>query len=305
MRIVSSAAVAALFVSALLGAIARPAQAATLDPFESDLVAQVNAFRSGRGLPTVTVSDTLTAAAKWMSADMAVNNYFSHTSLDGRSPTQRMADAGYPAYQTWTGEDLAAGYANASTVLTGWINSPAHYAVLTNPNYHAIGVGRSYSTSSTYGSYWAADFGGVVDSGAPVVRAAPAPVVVYEPGFHSRWAGQSPDPVLAPGAVTTLVVALKNTGYRGWYAGVPDQAANLGTNAPPDVPRWALAYNWLSGNRLATQSTSYVGPGQVGWFQFQIRAPATAGTYRLDVRGVIDGTTWLEDQGIYFTITVQ
>lgn len=61
----------------------------------------------------------------------------------------------------------------------------------------------------------------------------------------------------------------------------------------------------MSGNRLTTTTASYVAPGDVGWFEFQIRAPSTRGTYRLYVRGVIDGVTWMEDQGIYFTITVR
>lgn len=299
MRSILSVVIAAVIAAALLGASDRPARAATGDTFEADLVAQVDQFRAAKGLPALAVSDTLTAAAKWMAVDMSVENYFSHYSLDGRSPTQRMADAGYPAYQTWTGEDLAAGYTSAAAVLAGWINSPAHYAVLTNPAYHAIGVGRAYSVGSAYQWYWAADFGGIVDpASAPAASSTDA-------GFHDAWAGQSPDPVLSPGEVTTLVVALRNTGYRGWYAGTPGQQADLGTSAPPDVARPDLAYGWLSSNRLATTSTSYVGPGEIGWFQFQIRAPATTGVYRLDVRPVIDGTTWLEDQGIYFTITVR
>lgn len=303
MRVVSSAVAAAVVAVALLGAIAQPARAATLDTLEADLVAQVNQFRASKGLPTLNVSDSLTGAAKWMAVDMSVRNYFSHTSLDGRSPTQRMADAGYPAYQTWTGEDLAAGYASAREVLSGWIASPAHYAVLTNPVYRAIGVGRAYGSGSAYGWYWAADFGGVADASSPVL-VAPR-VISLDSGYHSAWSGQSTDPVLAPGQATTLVVALKNTGSRGWYSGVPGQAASLGTNAPPDTQRPDLASGWLSGNRLAGTTTDYVGPGQVGWFSFQVRAPAAPGTYRLDVRGVIDGTTWLEDQGIFFTITVR
>ncbi|MDE3194688.1 MAG: CAP domain-containing protein [Chloroflexota bacterium] len=301
MRLVSSVAVAAVLAGALLGAIARPASAATLDTFESDLVAQVNAFRAEKGLPTLVVSDTLTASAKWMAVDMATENYFSHTSLDGRTPTQRMADAGYPASQTWTGEDLAAGYTTASAVLAGWINSPAHYAVLVNPVYRAIGVGRGYSATSQYQWYWAADFGGIVDSGSATVQSS----VPSDPGFHDAWVGQSPDPTLAPGGVTTLVVALRNTGYRGWYEGVAGQSASLGTSAPTDVARPDLAYGWPSLDRITGATTSYVGPGEVGWFAFQVRAPATPGQYRLDVRGVVDGTTWLEDQGIYFTIVVQ
>lgn len=300
MRLVASVAVAAVLASALLGAIARPASAATLDTFESDLVAQVNAFRAEKGLPRLVVSDTLTASAKWMSVDMATESYFAHTSLDGRTPTQRMADAGYPASQTWTGEDLAAGYTSASAVLAGWINSPEHYAVLVNPVYRAIGVGRGYSSTSTYQWYWAADLGGIVDTDTAAPLAQPQGL-----GYHDAWVSQSADPTLAPGQVTTLVVALRNTGYRGWYAGVAGRAADLGTNAPTDIARPDLDHGWPSPDRLAGTTTSYVGPGEIGWFSFQVRAPAAPGRYRLDVRGVIDGTTWLEDQGIYFTIAVQ
>src|SRR5207302_1041578 len=188
-----------------------------------DLVARINAFRAARGLPTLTVSDTLTTAAKWMSLDMGARNYFAHTSLDGRSPTQRMSDAGYPAFGTWTGEDLAAGYTTTADVLNGWINSPAHYAVLVNPQYHAIGVGRGYATGSTYGWYWTADFGGVVDAAraAPVSRAAapsaprvavsnvtPQIVVPLDSGYHATWSAQSADPKLASGEVATLVVGV-------------------------------------------------------------------------------------------------
>jgi len=166
-------------------------------------------------------------------------------------------------------------------------------------NYRAIGVGRAYSSGSTYRWYWTADFGGMVD------RASTSATISFDSGFHAAWSGQSPDPVLSPGQVTQLVVALRNNGYRGWYVGSPGQEARLGTSAPLDVSRSDLAYGWLSPNRLATTTTSYVGPGQVGWFSFQVRAPSTPGTYRLNVRGVIDGTTWLEDQGIAFTITVR
>jgi hypothetical protein len=275
------------------------ARAATLDSGESDLLGQVNSFRASRGLSTLVVSDSLTLAAKWMATDMSVNNYFQHTSLDGRSPTQRMADAGYPAFATWAGEDLAAGYTSAAGVLQGWINSPAHLAVLENPVYRAIGLGRAYSGGSIYGWYWDADFGGIAD------QAVTKSVAILDQGFHSAWVGQSPDPTLAPGADATLVVALRNTGYRGWYQGSPGQQANLATAAPLDGTRPDLALNWLSGNRIATTTTTYVGPGQTGWFQFQIHAPATPGTYRLDVRGVVDDATWLEDAGVYWTITVR
>src|SRR5881409_77689 len=209
----SPAALASLAAFVLLLGLGTPrvAEGARLDSAEQDLVARINAFRAARSLPTLVVSDTLTSAAKWMSVDMGSRNYFAHTSLDGRSPTQRMADAGYPAFGTWTGEDLAAGFTSTADVLTGWINSPAHYAVLVNPQYHAIGVGHGYTTGSTYGWYWTADFGGVVDvvRAAPVARAAipaaapqshlfvPAQALPPDSGYHASWNAQSPDPTVA------------------------------------------------------------------------------------------------------------
>ena len=290
---------ALLAIAALGSGIALPdqADAATLDSLEAGIVSEVNAFRASRGLSILAVSDTLTYAAKWMATDMAVNNYFAHTSLDGRDPTTRMADFGYPARATWSGENLAAGYTSAREVVQGWINSPGHYAVLTNANYRAIGVGRAYGAASAYKWYWTADFGGIVDAATTASS--------FDQGFHSAWAGQSPDVTLSPGQSATLVLALKNTGYRGWYQGSPGQQAYIGTAAPLDVNRSDLASGWISASRPATTTTSYVGPGQVGWFQFAVRAPSTPGTYRLAVRGLIEGTTWLEDSGVYWTITVR
>ena len=309
-----------LAVVGLLGLFTpQQAQGASLDSAEQDLVARINTFRAARGLPTLAVSDTLTSAAKWMAGDMSTRNYFAHTSLDGRSPTQRMADAGYPAFGTWTGEDLAAGFAATGDVLNGWINSPAHYAVLVNPQYRAIGVGRGYATGSAYGWYWAADFGGVVDAAraVPVSRASapsavrvvvsniPAKVVLPpDSGYHASWTGQSADPSVNIGATAKLVIALRNTGSRGWSRENADQKVFLGTNDPQDAEHPEFAVDWLSANRLATTTTDYVGPGEVGWFEFTIRAPATAGDYRLAVRGVVDGIGWLEDDGIFVTMHV-
>src|SRR2546430_7391375 len=178
MRFSGAVLASVLAVLGLLGVVGPLlADGASLDGSEQDLVARINAFRAARGLPTLAVSDTLSASAKWMSTDMGARNYFAHVSLDGRSPTQRMFDAGYPAFGTWTGEDLAAGYTTTADVLNGWINSPAHYAVLVNPQYHAIGVGRGYATGSTYGWDGTAGFGGVihVPRAAPVSRAATPP----------------------------------------------------------------------------------------------------------------------------------
>jgi len=158
----------------------------------------------------------------------------------------------------------------------------------------------------------------VLDRAAPAARATtvtapqsrpqvviPAQVALPpDSGYHAQWSAQSPDPTLEPGDRATLVVALQNTGSRGWYRGVAGQEVNLGTNDPQDAEHPELADGWVSEDRLASTTTAYVGPGEVGWFEFTVRAPSTVGEYRLALRGVVDGVDWLEDDGIFLTIHV-
>jgi len=139
---------------------------------QTDLIALINAYRQGNGRQTLSPSTALGGAAAWMANDMAAKNYLAHVSSDGRSPTQRMTAFGYPAASLYTGEDIGAGFGTANAVLAGWQASPAHNAVLLNPNYDAIGVGLAYNPNSTYKWYWVADLGG---AGGTVRVSVPAP----------------------------------------------------------------------------------------------------------------------------------
>jgi uncharacterized protein YkwD len=142
---------------------------------QSDLIALINGYRASHGVQQVSANSALTNAAAWMSADMAAKNYMSHTSSDGRSPTQRMTAFGYPAGSLYTGENLGAGYGNASAILSGWQASAAHNAILLSPNYNAVGIGLGYNANSTYKWYWAADFGGPGGTAKVIAPAAPQP----------------------------------------------------------------------------------------------------------------------------------
>lgn len=124
-------------------------------------------------------------------------------------------------------------------------------------------------------------------------------------GYHSRWVGQSPYPVLHPGEVSgEIFVSFRNTGTRTWASGSPDQV-NLGI-AGDDVTFASLgmANGWLSANRVATARETAVAPGEVGTFAFRIRAPSATGRYILRLRPVADGTTWLEDDGVWLEVNV-
>src|SRR3989304_4819130 len=58
---------------------------------EQALLEYVNDYRIENGLNPLTISPTLTEAARWMSQDMADSDYFSHTDSLSRSPFDRMA----------------------------------------------------------------------------------------------------------------------------------------------------------------------------------------------------------------------
>ena len=103
-------------------------------------------------------NDKLAAAAGAHAADMARNNYFSHSGRDGSNPAQRVERAGY-RYRA-TGENIAAGgQMSAETAVAGWIKSPGHCANLMNPVYTEMGVAYAVDPRSAMGVYWTQAFG--------------------------------------------------------------------------------------------------------------------------------------------------
>lgn len=121
--------------------------------------------------------------------------------------------------------------------------------------------------------------------------------------YHSGWVDQSDYPVLAPGATGEVTLHFRNTGSAPWVKGVLGTQANLGV-AGDDTSFAPLGVNWLSANRPAMQSEDLVPPGAVATFSFQLRAPLSPGVYQIYLRPVIDGVTWMEDEGVYVLIIV-
>ncbi|MGD1968392.1 MAG: CAP domain-containing protein [Desulfobacterales bacterium] len=125
--------------------------------FESEVIDLVNVERDAEGLPPLSTDADLASAARGHSEDMGLQNYFSHTGLDGRTPCDRITDAGYN--WNYCGENIAAGQPTPEDVIDTWMASPGHRANILNPNFCDIGVGYAYVASSTYGHYWTQNFG--------------------------------------------------------------------------------------------------------------------------------------------------
>ena len=145
--------------------------------------------------------------------------------------------------------------------------------------------------------------------------APPSRVPAGIPGFHAAWYGQSGYPTLCPGERSSAVVAFYNSGSRGWVNGRMGEVAYLGTwnGDPGQDEATVLGGNgemgspqtgWPRFNRVAGQPSDYVGPGQVAWFQFTIQAPDRPGSYRLYIRPLVEGATWMEDAGVFWQVTV-
>lgn len=151
-------------------------QAPLLSAEEQALLDHVNSYRIQNGLTPFSVSPTLSAAARWMSQDMADRDYFSHTDSLGRDPFGRMAAFGYDceAYNTWCGENLAAGSATGSETFELWKGSPGHNANLLNANYRVAGIAAVLNEDSTYRWYWTLELGGFDDSGQAPPTATPS-----------------------------------------------------------------------------------------------------------------------------------
>lgn len=117
------------------------------------VVAATNAERKDAGCDPVTLDSRLAAAAQEHAADMAANDYFSHTDQDGADSSDRMHDAGFGGSRT--GENIAYGQETAAEVVATWMGSSGHRHNILNCAYDRIGVGYD-----ARGDYWVQDFGG-------------------------------------------------------------------------------------------------------------------------------------------------
>ena len=144
---------------------------ASLDADEKAFLGLINAYRVQNSLPPLKISYALTRASAWKSKDLGVNNYFAHDDLT-RTWVQRIRDCNY-GYNTYLGENIAAGVTTAQQAFDIWRNSPGHNANMLGTNYNSIGIGRYYVAGSTYGWYWTTDFGGYDDGWSSISEPSP------------------------------------------------------------------------------------------------------------------------------------
>lgn len=119
--------------------------------FEKQVVELTNAERTKAGLAPLQIDNAVMASAHAKSADMAKNNYFSHTSPTYGSPFDQMKAAGI-SYRS-AGENIAQGQQTPEQVVQAWMNSEGHRANILNSSFTHIGVGYVAD-----GNYWTQQF---------------------------------------------------------------------------------------------------------------------------------------------------
>jgi uncharacterized protein YkwD len=114
---------------------AGPAAAGSRASSTASLLATINATRAAHGLAPVRIDVRLGRVARAHSADMLRGGYFDHRWFDLR---MRASGAAGPRF----GEDLAwSPAASTSWIVSGWLASPRHRAVLLHAGYRRIGIG--------------------------------------------------------------------------------------------------------------------------------------------------------------------
>lgn len=106
--------------------------------------------------PPITWNDQLENAAREHALDMSERSYFSHTSKNGKSASDRIISAGYnyKGYKSYAvGENIAQGQMSIAEVMAGWLKSEGHCRNLMNPSFKEVGIAE-------IDHYWVQDFGG-------------------------------------------------------------------------------------------------------------------------------------------------
>lgn len=125
---------------------------------EVEVLNAVNEIRAGYGLNALQWSNALAAVARAHSYDMAYSGFFDHMSQDGRSPADRIKNAGI-SYRRMA-ENIAAGQDTAASVVEAWMGAEGHRANILDPELTHLGVGLAVAEGSTYKFYWTQCFTG-------------------------------------------------------------------------------------------------------------------------------------------------
>ncbi|MCB9839895.1 hypothetical protein H6794_03505 [Candidatus Nomurabacteria bacterium] len=108
----------------------------------NEIIELTNKQRELLNAQPLAVNIDLMNAAQAKAENMAKEQYFSHNLPDGAAPWKFITDTGYSYLEA--GENLAMTNQTNESVVTGWMNSPAHKDNVINKNFTETGIGVAY-----------------------------------------------------------------------------------------------------------------------------------------------------------------
>jgi hypothetical protein len=205
--VLSAVVIAALFV------LANPTPANAADSgAEAAFVAKINGIRQSHGLGPLAVYGEVKNVARSWTDQMVANGGISHN-----------PNLANDVSANWTklGENVGEGN-DVDSLMTAFVNSPAHYKNIVDPAYNYIGVGVSYDSSGRM--YTTHDFMALDDGSSPAPDPAPAPAPTKKaaaaPASTSAPVADAapaeppppPPPPATPSRVHTVLTALRVVG---------------------------------------------------------------------------------------------
>ncbi len=141
------------FLSAALLVLVMPLSVAADQPGymeteEWDVLSFTNQERAKNNRLPLTVFDELQSAAEVRAVEIVEK--FAHERPDGSECFTALDEISY----TIAGENIAAGYLDAQSVVDAWMNSPSHRENMLNPNYKHLAAGYYVQNGSDYIRHW-------------------------------------------------------------------------------------------------------------------------------------------------------
>jgi uncharacterized protein YkwD len=143
----------AVLVSSPVATPSAPTQIERKATLEIAVVKAMNRARAARGLNPLRAAPSLRTAARGHSQAMLEHGFFSHDSADGTAFSERIKRY-YTSrgWVTWSvGEALLASQGSvvdADAIVTAWLESPSHRAIILSPTCRDTAIGAVYASSA-------------------------------------------------------------------------------------------------------------------------------------------------------------
>jgi uncharacterized protein YkwD len=227
---------------------------------EDDFMTMLNTERVSLGLNLLAINQDLTNAAYLHSEDMAVNDYFDHTSPNGTTFVQRIEAAGYTNWIA-LGENIAEAYGppDAAVVYDLWENSPGHWANMIG-DYTDAGLGVYTLNGYTYYTLDLGESSNPQPTPTPTLEPTPTPTPTATP-TATPTPTLEPTPTPTPTATPTPTLEPTPTPTLTPIPSPTDTLTPVSTSTPP-IPTVAPTQAPAPTPTAAPTPTSTISPTQ-------------------------------------------